>query len=120
MIVCLVGDLLPEYSICEVVRHRSSDSLWVCANHKVYDATPILAWHPGGVKLLLKKVGYDATADYNFHSNTARAKVWEPLLIGRVRPCQGCPTYVPPPTQPNWWARTLLSKREPQSRCSIM
>eukprot|EP01054_Gregarina_sp_Poly1_P001610 Gregarina_sp_Poly_1__1609@NODE_1407_length_4212_cov_129_277684_g937_i0_p2_GENE_NODE_1407_length_4212_cov_129_277684_g937_i0NODE_1407_length_4212_cov_129_277684_g937_i0_p2_ORF_typecomplete_len270_score19_63Cytb5/PF00173_28/1_4e12_NODE_1407_length_4212_cov_129_277684_g937_i030333842 len=110
---------LKEYSICEVVRHRSSDSLWVCANNHVYDATPVLAWHPGGVKLLLKKVGYDATADYNFHSIKARSKVWEPLLIGSVVPCPGCPTYVPPPRRPSWW-RTMFFARREESGCKMM
>eukprot|EP01053_Blabericola_migrator_P005752 Blabericola_migrator_1__5751@NODE_2912_length_2213_cov_103_208295_g1827_i0_p1_GENE_NODE_2912_length_2213_cov_103_208295_g1827_i0NODE_2912_length_2213_cov_103_208295_g1827_i0_p1_ORF_typecomplete_len244_score21_17Cytb5/PF00173_28/8_1e13_NODE_2912_length_2213_cov_103_208295_g1827_i012161947 len=111
---------LPEYSICEVVRHNNSESLWVCANNLAYDATPILAWHPGGMKPIMKKIGYDATADFNFHSQTAKSKVWEPLVVGRVRPCKGCPTYVPP-EQPSWLSRTLLSQRQSNpTGCSVM
>lgn len=94
----LCGGTRRLFSICEVKRHNNSDSLWVCANNCVYDATPIIAWHPGGVKLLLKKVGFDCTPDFNFHSDRAKTNVWAPLKVGTVEPCAlGTPQYLPPP-----------------------
>eukprot|EP01056_Protomagalhaensia_sp_Gyna25_P000861 Protomagalhaensia_sp_Gyna_25__860@NODE_1415_length_1858_cov_109_268279_g1141_i0_p1_GENE_NODE_1415_length_1858_cov_109_268279_g1141_i0NODE_1415_length_1858_cov_109_268279_g1141_i0_p1_ORF_typecomplete_len274_score32_21Cytb5/PF00173_28/7_6e14_NODE_1415_length_1858_cov_109_268279_g1141_i010241845 len=102
---------LPTYSICEVKRHNSADSLWVCANNMVYDATPILAWHPGGLKPILKKVGYDATPDFNFHTPQAQRRVWEPLAVGYVSPCPNTPTYIAP-DKPAWYT-TLLAERQP-------
>lgn len=88
---------LPTWSICEVKRHSSEKSLWICANNKVYDATPIIKWHPGGMKTLGKRTGFDCTRDFNFHSTTAKTQVWKPLHIGNVTPCyKGTPTYLPP------------------------
>ncbi|KAI0268354.1 FMN-dependent dehydrogenase-domain-containing protein [Gloeopeniophorella convolvens] len=48
-------------SYAELQRHASRSSLWVLINGFVYDATALLASHPGGIGPLLKHAGKDAT-----------------------------------------------------------
>ena len=32
----------------EIEKHNKDDDCWIVVNDKVYDATSVLAWHPGG------------------------------------------------------------------------
>ncbi|GAA6012611.1 hypothetical protein JCM11491_005453 [Sporobolomyces phaffii] len=48
----------------EVEKHASSDSLWVIVNGNAYDLTEFAPEHPGGMKILLKYAGKDATEAY--------------------------------------------------------
>ncbi|KAI0944783.1 hypothetical protein AcV7_001493 [Taiwanofungus camphoratus] len=45
----------------EVQKHNTRESCWVIINDQVYDATSVLAWHPGGAAVILKNSGKDAT-----------------------------------------------------------
>lgn len=60
---------------------------WIILNGKVYDATSVLAWHPGGASAILNYAGKataQATADYNaVHDEYAQKKTAE-LQIGRL------------------------------------
>jgi len=48
----------------EVSKHDSKESCWVVVHGKVYDVTEFLPEHPGGMKIILKYAGKDATAEY--------------------------------------------------------
>lgn len=61
-----------QYTLDEVSKHNTKDSLWVVMNNNVYDLTSFLEQHPGGEKPLLKYAGTDVTekfASVKAHSN---------------------------------------------------
>lgn len=41
--------------------HRSKDDAWTAINGKVYNITPYLDYHPGGVPELMRVAGRDGT-----------------------------------------------------------
>jgi cytochrome b involved in lipid metabolism len=43
----------------ELARHRSKNDAWAAYNGKVYNITPYLKFHPGGVTELMKSAGKD-------------------------------------------------------------
>lgn len=53
----------------EVRRHRSVESAWTVLRGKVYDMTPFLRYHPGGVEKLMMGAGRDMTSLFDkYHS----------------------------------------------------
>jgi cytochrome b involved in lipid metabolism len=54
-------DISPE----EVARHCTEADAWTVLRGRVYNITPYLRFHPGGVPLLLKVAGTDGTALFN-------------------------------------------------------
>ncbi|RYP91229.1 hypothetical protein DL770_002621 [Monosporascus sp. CRB-9-2] len=49
----------------EVSKHDSKESCWVVVHGKAYDVTEFLPEHPGGMKIILKYAGKDATEAYD-------------------------------------------------------
>ncbi|GAA5857273.1 hypothetical protein JCM5353_003596 [Sporobolomyces roseus] len=49
----------------EVEKHNKSDDLWVIVDGNAYDLTEFAPEHPGGMKILLKYAGTDATEAYD-------------------------------------------------------
>ncbi|BGP16578.1 hypothetical protein JCM10213v2_004580 [Rhodosporidiobolus nylandii] len=49
----------------EVAKHAAKDDLWMIIHGKVYDLTEFAPSHPGGMRILLKYAGKDATAEYD-------------------------------------------------------
>jgi cytochrome b involved in lipid metabolism len=45
----------------EIAQHDSIHDAWMIVNHKVYNVTPYLHYHPGGITILKKSLGKDAT-----------------------------------------------------------
>lgn len=74
----------------EVQRHCTVDDVWLVCRGRVYDATPFVRRHPGGLNSILRRAGGDASRDFDFHSRGAQAQ-WNKLFIG----------YLKPETQPN-------------------
>ncbi|KAI1497342.1 FMN-dependent dehydrogenase [Biscogniauxia marginata] len=48
----------------EVAKHDNKESCWVIVHGKAYDVTEFLPEHPGGMKIILKYAGKDATAEF--------------------------------------------------------
>jgi L-lactate dehydrogenase (cytochrome) len=48
----------------EVAKHASKDSCWVIVHGRAYDVTEFLPEHPGGMKIILKYAGKDATEEF--------------------------------------------------------
>jgi L-lactate dehydrogenase (cytochrome) len=48
----------------EVAKHSNKDDCWVIVHGKVYDVTEFLPEHPGGMNIILKYAGKDATEEY--------------------------------------------------------
>ena len=46
-----------EFTREEIEKHNSEDDCWIVVDGKVYDATSVLAWHPGGKAAVLSHAG---------------------------------------------------------------
>ncbi|KAI1426530.1 FMN-dependent dehydrogenase-domain-containing protein [Xylaria sp. FL1777] len=55
---------MPPLSGPEVAKHDNKESCWVVIHGKAYDVTEFLPEHPGGMKIILKYAGKDATAEF--------------------------------------------------------
>jgi cytochrome b involved in lipid metabolism len=51
--------------LSEVQLHSTADDAWTVIHNKVYNMTPYLSFHPGGVDYLIKVAGKDGTALFN-------------------------------------------------------
>ncbi|KAL2112895.1 hypothetical protein VUR80DRAFT_6174 [Thermomyces stellatus] len=49
----------------EVAAHNNRDSCWVIIHGKAYDVTDFLPEHPGGMKIILRYAGKDATEEFD-------------------------------------------------------
>jgi cytochrome-b5 reductase len=49
----------------EVLQHNTEDDCWSVLEGKVYNLTPYLKFHPGGVHTLMMSAGGDCTALFN-------------------------------------------------------
>ncbi|TRX97610.1 hypothetical protein FHL15_001365 [Xylaria flabelliformis] len=56
---------MPPLSGPEVAKHDSKESCWVVIHGKVYDVTEFMPEHPGGMKIILKYAGKDATEEFD-------------------------------------------------------
>jgi len=76
------------YTICQVRRHNTQQSCWLVAGDTIYDATPYLNTHPGGMASILRKGGgaSDVTRDLEFHSANGK-RMFQKYKVGKVRPC---------------------------------
>ena len=64
------------YTLEEVKRHRTKESLWVIQGSDIYDVTDFAGRHPGGMEIILQHGGQDVTAvmqDYRFHQHSGAA-----------------------------------------------
>ncbi|MCO5562909.1 hypothetical protein L7F22_016545 [Adiantum nelumboides] len=67
----------------EVKQHRSEDDAWTILKGRVYNITPYLKFHPGGVDMLMKGAGKDCTALFNkYHSWVNAEYLLEKCLVG--------------------------------------
>ena len=67
----------------EMKNHSSQDDCWTCINGKVYNITPYINFHPGGVEEIMKCAGRDGTALFNkYHSWVNPERLLENCMIG--------------------------------------
>lgn len=63
------GGGLRKIPMSEVRKHRTRDSAWTVLRGKVYDMTPYLRYHPGGIDKLMMGAGRDMTSLFDkYHS----------------------------------------------------
>lgn len=69
----------------EIEKHDKENDCWIVINGKVYDATSVLSWHPGGKATIMGhagKVHADTTEDFeSIHDDYAQQK-----LSGKICP----------------------------------
>jgi len=72
----------------ELSQHKTSTSVWMAIDSKVYDVTSFLDDHPGGEEVLRDKAGDDATEAYNDvgHSDQAH-EMLKKYLVGTLSVC---------------------------------
>lgn len=68
----------------EVEKHNTEEDCWIVVNDKVYDATSVLDWHPGGAHAILGlsgKVTTEVSEQYNaIHDDFANHKLQECVI----------------------------------------
>eukprot|EP01026_Neomeris_dumetosa_P070789 TRINITY_DN70975_c0_g1_i1.p1 TRINITY_DN70975_c0_g1~~TRINITY_DN70975_c0_g1_i1.p1 ORF type:complete len:132 (+),score=17.62 TRINITY_DN70975_c0_g1_i1:83-478(+) len=67
----------------EVRQHRSEEDGWMVVRGKVYNMSPYLKFHPGGLKILKPVLGRDGTSLFNkYHPWVNVDALLEKLFIG--------------------------------------
>jgi nitrate reductase (NAD(P)H) len=63
----------------EVEKHDTEDDCWIVVGNKVYDATSVMAWHPGGKAPIMAHAGrmhQDTTEEFeSVHDDFAYDKL---------------------------------------------
>lgn len=63
----------------EIEKHNAEDDCWIVVNNKVYDATSVLEWHPGGKSAIMNHAGRlraDTTDEFeSIHDDYAQKKL---------------------------------------------
>ena len=50
-----------SWPMTEIRKHNSLEDFWTVVRGKVYNLTPYLRYHPGGINILMKTAGTDGT-----------------------------------------------------------
>lgn len=67
----------------ELQKHKSLQDCWTCINGKVYNITPYIHFHPGGVDEIMKCAGKDGTSLFNkYHSWVNVDRMLENCIVG--------------------------------------
>ncbi|KAH3664148.1 hypothetical protein OGAPHI_004862 [Ogataea philodendri] len=67
----------------ELSKHKSKYDFWISLNNKVYNLTPYLDFHPGGVEVLMKCAGKDGTFLFNkYHRWVNYERILDACFIG--------------------------------------
>jgi len=70
----------------EVARHNTVDDGWIIIRRKVYNLTPYLNYHPGGIEILEPVLGKDATCLFDkYHRWVNVDALLEACLLGIVK-----------------------------------
>ncbi|CAN8298891.1 unnamed protein product [Cochlearia groenlandica] len=70
-------------SMDEVKKHKTGDSMWTVLKGRVYNISPYMNFHPGGVDMLMKAVGRDGTFLFNkYHAWVNFEILLEKCLVG--------------------------------------
>lgn len=69
----------------ELKLHRTKEDCWTSINGKVFNITPYIDFHPGGVDEIMKCAGRDGTSLFNkYHSWVNADRMLEKCLIGML------------------------------------
>lgn len=60
------------FTLAQVSEHNSKEDAWIVIDGGVYDITPYVTEHPGGVKAILRNAGGDATKGFKGPQHPAR------------------------------------------------
>ncbi|KAH7660323.1 Cytochrome-b5 reductase protein [Dioscorea alata] len=70
-------------SIDEVRQHKADSSIWTVLKGRVYNISPYMKFHPGGVDMLMKAAGKDCTSLFNkYHAWVNAEFLLEKCLVG--------------------------------------
>lgn len=67
----------------EVKKHKAEGSMWTVLKGRVYNISPYMKFHPGGVDMLMKATGKDCTSLFNkYHAWVNAEFLLEKCLVG--------------------------------------
>jgi len=113
----------------EIEKHDQPDDCWIVVDGKVYDATSVMSWHPGGAAPIMMHAGavhHQTTEEFSsVHDDYAYAKLNECVLgtvtdkamelIKQTKESQDDPDAKVPSDQAllkHRWTRAILRKRD--------
>ncbi|EEQ39131.1 hypothetical protein CLUG_03259 [Clavispora lusitaniae ATCC 42720] len=71
----------------ELKKHSSQGDCWTSINGKVFNITPYINFHPGGVDEIMKCAGKDGTMLFNkYHSWVNADRLLESCMVGILDP----------------------------------
>lgn len=84
--------MVKTFTVEEVAKQNTGESLWVIFNDRVYDITEFAQDHPGGDDILLEYAGKDITEvmtdkDYHEHSESS-FEMMEGYFLGDLQGCE--------------------------------
>lgn len=69
--------------MAEVKKHSTRTDAWTALNNTVYDITPYLEYHPGGIPILMSAAGRDSTALFEkYHPWVNAESMLERCVVG--------------------------------------
>ena len=79
------ADALLKYTRDEVSMHYDEGDCWIIISGKVYDVSPFLDEHPGGIEVIMEYAGLDATSDFEDLPHPPEAyDMLKTYLIGEI------------------------------------
>lgn len=77
----------PAYPLSEVAKHKTAADCWTAVGNFVYNLTPFVNKHPGGVENITKICGIDGTVAFTqMHGSSENAqKALATLKIGTLK-----------------------------------
>ena len=76
---------LLKYTRDEVSMHYDEGDCWIIISGKVYDVSPFLDEHPGGIEVIMEYAGLDATSDFEDLPHPPEAyDMLKTYLIGEI------------------------------------
>ena len=76
--------VLKEYTLADVAQHNSQKDVWIVVKGKVYDVTPYVEEHPGGLAIL-RNAGGNATEGFHGPQHPPRVfDIIDDFLIGKL------------------------------------
>ncbi|XP_035207590.1 cytochrome B5-like protein [Stegodyphus dumicola] len=74
-----------SYTLSEVSNHYHRNDCWIVICDHVYDVTPFLDQHPGGIDIMMEHAGRDATvAFYGAGHHPSTMELLEAYCIGSL------------------------------------
>ncbi|XP_071112428.1 cytochrome b5 reductase 4-like [Haliotis cracherodii] len=81
-----VGGKVLEVSSEELAKHSRPEDSWIALRGKVYNITPYLEFHPGGIDELMRGAGKDGTQLFDeVHKWVNAESMLEKCLVGRLK-----------------------------------
>ena len=78
--------MLNEYTINNISIHNKINDCWIVIDNRVYDLTKYLEEHPGGINIIMKYAGKDATEAFeNINHSKNAYKLLNKYVIGIVK-----------------------------------
>ncbi|KAL2982845.1 hypothetical protein AAZX31_12G009000 [Glycine max] len=72
-------------SMDEVRKHQTEGQMWTVLKGRVYNISPYMKFHPGGVDMLMKAVGKDCTSLFNkYHAWVNAEFLLEKCFVGTL------------------------------------
>lgn len=78
---------MQEFTVEEVAKHNTKESLWIVIKNRVYDVTEFIKEHPGGDLVIIDRAGDDATIEFEGQEHSADAKVGRSFFKTRNKNC---------------------------------
>lgn len=74
-----------QVPVSELKLHHTRTDCWTCINGKVFNITPYVDFHPGGVDEIMKCAGRDGTALFKkYHSWVNPDRLLENCMVGVI------------------------------------